>query len=87
MAADLASAAAKLVALAEHIDKDCAPTPVATDLKDAPAYLTPKETAKILGVTPAALSRWRYVGGGPKYIRIGRVVRYPLADLPKPSTR
>lgn len=44
-------------------------------------YLTPEQTAELLGYTVKTLSMWRYEGRGPKYIktspgRSGRI-RYP----------
>jgi excisionase family DNA binding protein len=43
--------------------------------------LTPKETAKVLKVTPAALSRFRREGRGPAFTRVGKLVRYRCEDL------
>lgn len=37
--------------------------------------------APYLGYTTSALRAWRHQGRGPAYIRIGRSVRYRLADL------
>ena len=39
--------------------------------------------AALLGVSAALLRKWRRVGGGPPYLRIGRLVRYRLPDLRK----
>ncbi|WP_428408434.1 helix-turn-helix transcriptional regulator [Hyphococcus sp.] len=35
-----------------------------------------KEAAKVTGVPPATLATWRSRGGGPKFLKLGRVVRY-----------
>ena len=40
-----------------------------------------KEAAVILGCSVAALRKWRLLGKGPTYCRIGRLVRYGQADL------
>jgi predicted DNA-binding transcriptional regulator AlpA len=40
-----------------------------------------KQAAKLLGVTPRALQAWRYRGGGPKFCRLGRRVRYRISDI------
>ncbi|GJL92613.1 helix-turn-helix transcriptional regulator [Hyphococcus sp.] len=34
------------------------------------------EAAKVTGVPPATLATWRSRGGGPKFLKLGRVVRY-----------
>jgi hypothetical protein len=51
-----------------------------TDKFTMPAFekvLTPKETAVRLKVSESFLAKKRVSGGGPKYIKVGRVVRYP----------
>ena len=40
-----------------------------------------KQTAVILGCTVSALRKWRLLGKGPAYCKIGRLVRYADADL------
>lgn len=41
-----------------------------------------KQTATKLGVTTGSLANWRCSGlGGPKYIKVGRRVRYRLRDI------
>jgi predicted DNA-binding transcriptional regulator AlpA len=40
-----------------------------------------KTAARLLSFAPNTLSNWRIRGGGPRYIRIGRRVRYAQADL------
>lgn len=44
-------------------------------------WLTPAEAAEVLGVPPATLSQWRYRGQGPRYSKVGAVVRYARRDL------
>ena len=39
------------------------------------------EVAKRLEVSKALLRKWRRLGKGPKVVRLGRAVRYSLADL------
>ena len=39
------------------------------------------ELAKYLGVTPDTLGGYRTKGIGPKYIKIGRVIRYRVGDV------
>ena len=40
-----------------------------------------KDAAVILGCTISALRKWRLLGKGPAYCKIGRLVRYAEADL------
>jgi hypothetical protein len=40
-----------------------------------------KEAAVILGCTVSALRKWRLLGKGPRYHKIGRLVRYADTDL------
>lgn len=37
--------------------------------------------AERLGVTPETLRNWRWRGDGPRYLKLGRAVRYRLIDL------
>ena len=44
--------------------------------------LTPKQAAKYLGISEAALRLWRSRGEGPLFFRAGeKLVRYRRADL------
>lgn len=43
--------------------------------------LTDDQVAAILGVKPHTLAVWRCKGIGPKFIRIGRRIRYPEPGL------
>jgi excisionase family DNA binding protein len=45
--------------------------------------LTPTEAAKRLRVTTGTLSNWRVQGRGPVYLKFGRKVLYPLAEIEK----
>ncbi len=40
-----------------------------------------KEAAKMLGFSVHTLQNRRYLGQPPRYVRIGRSIRYRLADL------
>ena len=42
-----------------------------------------KETAKLLSMSVKTLQRYRYTGGGPIYIKLGKSVRYKEADIEK----
>lgn len=43
--------------------------------------LTAKEAAERLRVNNGTLSNWRVRGDGPRYIKLGRKVLYPLAEI------
>lgn len=43
--------------------------------------LLPKEVAARLRVHDKTLARWRITGQGPKYLKFGRRVVYPLAEV------
>ena len=34
-----------------------------------------------LGVSRSTLQSWRYAGRGPRFIKLGRIVRYRVADV------
>jgi predicted DNA-binding transcriptional regulator AlpA len=42
---------------------------------------TPKETAVRLKVSESFLAKKRVSGGGPRFIKIGRLVRYPESGI------
>ena len=43
--------------------------------------LHPKQAAHILGLSVRTLERHRLAGTGPRYARLGRVIRYREIDL------
>lgn len=43
--------------------------------------LTERDAAKILHVSVQLLRKWRAMGTGPKYVRLGRCIRYALSDI------
>jgi hypothetical protein len=42
---------------------------------------TPAQLSAVLDVPVGTLANWRYLGRGPKFVRIGRHVRYRSEDL------
>lgn len=44
-------------------------------------HLSPAELAARLGVPLATIYGWNYTGDGPRYMKLGRHVRYRLADV------
>jgi excisionase family DNA binding protein len=45
------------------------------------SFLTEKEVAKQISVSLASLRRWRLVQRGPRFIKVGALVRYRPEDL------
>jgi len=46
-----------------------------------PEVVDTRRAARILGLSPATLATLRSRGGGPPYCKLGRAVRYRVADL------
>jgi predicted DNA-binding transcriptional regulator AlpA len=45
------------------------------------SLLNEHDIARITGLSVASVRRWRLLGQGPQYIKIGAAVRYRPADL------
>ncbi|WP_368413232.1 helix-turn-helix transcriptional regulator [Dongia sp.] len=61
--------------------------------RSIPILITEDEAAALLSVSPKTLQGWRWHGKGPKYVKIGRCVRYDrniildyIADNARAST-
>ena len=46
-----------------------------------PEYVPDIVAARIIGASAPTLRRWRHEGCGPKFCRLGGLVRYKLSDL------
>jgi hypothetical protein len=46
-----------------------------------PVLLTEQKAADILAIQVKTLQAWRVRGGGPKFVKLGRCVRYLQTDL------
>lgn len=57
-----------------------APTSIRKSTLDI-TYMPCKQAAKYLALSDSTLNKWRVTGGGPPFIKIGRAVRYKVADL------
>lgn len=44
-------------------------------------WMTSRETAEHLGVADQTLANWRYLSRGPRYYRVGQLVKYDQADV------
>jgi predicted DNA-binding transcriptional regulator AlpA len=48
---------------------------------DTTRALTEREVADMLGLSVATLRAWRHRGKGPRFLRLGRSVRYLPSDV------
>jgi predicted DNA-binding transcriptional regulator AlpA len=46
-----------------------------------PEMVTTKELAELIGVPIGTLNNWRSIGRGPRSFRLGRSVKYVVADV------
>lgn len=46
-----------------------------------PSLLTPRQLAARWGMSEKTLERWRTLGTGPMYLKLGSRVMYPLASI------
>jgi hypothetical protein len=44
-------------------------------------FLTEKDVAKQISVSLGSLRRWRLVNSGPRFVKVGALVRYRPEDL------
>ncbi len=58
-----------------HSAADQSPSPTLTQ------YVNDAGASHIIAVPAPTLRRWRHEGRGPAYCRLGRLVRYRIADL------
>lgn len=52
-----------------------------TDVADGSELLHESKLAAKLGVSRSTLQSWRYAARGPRYIKVGKFVRYRVADV------
>ena len=50
-------------------------------MEDHIVTVTESEAARILNVSIGGLRKWRREGTGPRFIKIGRLIRYNLVDI------
>lgn len=58
-----------------------APPTAGAVLKSQSILLAPKALAEELDVTVKSLEKWRWLGTGPRFVKIGRYVRYRREDV------
>ncbi len=56
-------------------------------MQDDDKLLSTQEVADYLGVTIHTLCVYRITGNGPKYLKIGRTIRYRVSDVRNWVTR
>lgn len=44
-------------------------------------WLTSREASAFLGLADQTLANWRYLGKGPRFYRVGQLVKYDERDL------
>lgn len=44
-------------------------------------FLSTNQLAERLGLSPGTLANWRSLGKGPRWVKVGRSVRYRSADV------
>jgi excisionase family DNA binding protein len=45
------------------------------------AFLTEKQSARLLSISHRTLQAWRRLGSGPAFVRLGRTIRYRREDV------
>ena len=48
--------------------------------------LDQNELASRWGLSPRTIEKWRWIGRGPAFIKLGRLVRYPLESVEEYET-
>ena len=56
-------------------------TTLSPNLSSPVRLLTTADAARLLGLQPQTLAKWRWAGTGPRFVRLGRRVMYNLRDL------
>lgn len=51
------------------------------DIPELCNLLTQRDLARRWRVSPRTIERWRVLGRGPRFCRIGRQIRYRLCDV------
>jgi helix-turn-helix protein len=67
-----------MAATRQHLHRTVATSTLAPLVvsSDPDAAFNESQAANLLGVSVRTLQAWRFRGGGPRYIKIGRAVRY-----------
>ncbi|PWG59695.1 excisionase [Bifidobacterium catulorum] len=50
-------------------------------MKDLPEISTPGDLARVSGISLGTLAYWRHSGTGPRYMKLGRLIRYRKNDV------
>lgn len=46
-----------------------------------PEFIDERQLSERIGIECTTLQNWRWSGKGPRYVKVGRLVRYNLADV------
>lgn len=49
--------------------------------EELPFHLTPEELAARWDIHKGTLCNWRVKGIGPKYVKVGRTILYPVSEV------
>jgi predicted DNA-binding transcriptional regulator AlpA len=60
---------------------DAPGSPQAEERRAVERLLSTEEVADVLGRPPRTLRQWRYLGEGPRYLKVGAPVRYRAHDV------
>ena len=52
-----------------------------TEQTNNQTVFTVPEAAAYLGLAVSTLNKWRCIGGGPQFLKLGKAVRYRITDL------
>lgn len=67
--------------LTSSVMDDGQPSRPPDTVSPASPYFTNREAAAYLRLSPQTLEKYRVIGGGPRFRKLGRRVFYTLADL------
>jgi len=51
------------------------------EMKDFDTPLSESEAARMIGMSVSGLRKFRRNGSGPRFIRLGRIIRYLASDI------
>ena len=57
------------------------PITLEIELDDLPPLADEHSVAELLGLKVATLRKWRLVGAGPRFVKVGRLVKYPRPEV------
>lgn len=55
--------------------------PISANTAPREALASPSEVAEYLGTSVPVLAKWRYHGRGPRFVTVGRSIRYRWSEV------